>query len=89
MVHGEFTYRTILPTYVPQPKHMNVKALDVTDLSPEERENVLSAWKEYQEYLEEQRKTLFAFDEFVEQKDGTLPDLKWRTFKMDYLTETK
>lgn len=89
VIHGEHTHRVVLPTYVPQPKHMNVKAIDVTGLSAEDRETVLNAWNSYQEYLTEQRKSLFAFEQFVEQTGGTLPELKWRTFKMEQLTETK
>ena len=84
----ETTERVILPTYVPQPKHRNVKALDVTALSEEERETVLTAWNDYQEYLANQRKTLFAFEQFVEMTEGkALPELKWRTFKPEQLEE--
>ena len=85
----DVTERVIIPTYVPQPKHRNVKALDVTALSDEERETVLSAWNDYQDYLEEQRNALFAFDQFVEMTEGkALPELKWRTFKPEQLEET-
>jgi len=81
VIHGEVTHRVVIPTYVPSPKNLNVKAIDVTDLSEEQREEMLTAWNEYQEYLEQQRRTLFAFDDFIEHTGRELPDIKWRTFK--------
>ncbi len=78
---GEYTHRVIIPTYVPQPKNMNVKGIDVTDLTETEASELLGIWQEYQTYLNNQRKTLFAFDEFIEHVGGTSSEIKWRTFK--------
>ncbi len=78
---GEYTHRVIIPTYVPQPKNMNVKGIDVTDLTETDAEALLGMWQEYQTYLNNQRKTLFAFDEFIEHVGGTSSEIKWRTFK--------
>jgi len=84
---GEVTERDVIVTYVPTPRRLNVKAIDVSDLPSEEAERMLNAWNEYQEYLENQRKTLFAFEDFVEQTTGSAPTIKWRTFKPDQLEE--
>lgn len=84
---GEVTTRVIIPTFVPRPKHQNVKALDVTDLSEEERAMMEQAVREYNEYLDAQRKTLFTFEEFVDHTRQTTVDPKWRTFKPDQLEE--
>ena len=73
--------RVVISTYVPAPKHANVKAIDVTDLPEDQQEATLEAWNEYQDYLEQQRKTLFAFEDFVQHTGRDLPDVKWRTFK--------
>lgn len=81
VIHGEYKPRVVIPTYVPAPKHANVKAIDVTDLPEEQQEAMLEAWNEYQDYLEQQRKTLFAFEDFVQHTGRDLPDVKWRTFK--------
>lgn len=88
--HGEYTHRTIIPIYVPQPKNRNVKAIDVTSLSEADRQKTLTAWNKYQEYLAEQRKELLNFDQFVYVRlEEDLPEAKWRTFKPDQLQETK
>lgn len=85
--NGETTERTIIPTYLPQPRYQNVKALDVTDLDSEEREVLETAVREYNEYLEAQRQTLFTFEEFVDHTRQTTVRPKWRTFKPDQLEE--
>lgn len=84
---GEVTDRKVLLTFVPAPKHQNVKAIDVTGLSEADAEKLQGAWIEYQEYLENQRKTLFAFEDFVAQTLGDSPEIKWRTFKPAQLEE--
>lgn len=79
--------RVIIPTRVPGTKDFNVKALDVTSLSVEERNKLEATWSEYQEYVQAQMKTLFTFEDFVHHTatDET-PTIKWRTFKIDKLT---
>ena len=84
----EVTERVIIPTFVPRPKHHNVKALDVTALSREEQLELEQLLRDYNEYLEAQRKTLFTFEDFVTHtRGGEAPAPKWRTFKPDQLEE--
>ena len=85
----EVTERVIIPTFVPRPKHQNVKAVDVTDLSEELREEMESMIQQYNEYLENQRKTLFTFEDFVAhtRQVAFVDPVKWRTFKPDQLEE--
>lgn len=72
--------RVIIPSFVPK---QNVTAIDVTDLSDTERDDVLHQWNEYQAYKKQQMSQLFTFDHFIEQ---TFPlsevKAKWRTFDM-------
>lgn len=83
----EVTDRNVIVTYVPTPKHQNVKAIDVSDLSEPEANSLLRSWNAYQEYLVAQRNTLFAFEDFVEHTEGYSPKVKWRTFKPSQLEE--
>ena len=52
---GEVTDRVIIPTFVPLP---NMKALDVTDLTPEVRTQLATLYEEYTEYYETAAKNL-------------------------------
>lgn len=79
----ETSERVIIPTYIPQP---NIKALDVTELTEDRREDVLEMVQEYSDYVAQQQKTIFSFEDWLEhskQIDST--DVKWRTFKLDGL----
>jgi hypothetical protein len=90
VIHGDRTFRVIIPTHIPRPRDANVKAIDVTNLSEDDRQRTLDAWNQYQDYLEVERKHLFAFDEFVAVRlNDTLPETKWRTFKPEQLSETE
>ena len=72
--------RTIIPTSVP---NNNIKALDVTYNSDNEREKILDYFNEYKEYLELMHKQVFDFKTWVAHtKQEELP-LKWRTFKVN------
>lgn len=79
---GEVTERYIIPTFVPQP---NIKALDVTDLTEEEREMLQTAYAEYAEYYKQAASTLFSFEDWLSHSRGdeAKPTLKWRTFKLE------
>jgi hypothetical protein len=82
-VPGDITVRTIIPTFVPLP---NMKALDVTDLSPEEQRDMESLYQEYSEYYTTAAKTLFSFEDWLSHTQGEaeLSDgLKWRTFILE------
>lgn len=78
---GEITERYVIPTFVPLP---NVKALDVTDLSEDERAYVEETYAEYSEYVATQMKTIATFENWLEQsrQDVDTPSkIKWRTFR--------
>lgn len=77
----EVTNRTIIPTYVPNGRSVNVGAIDVTDLSETEREEVLNLYKDFSRYRESIEKTVFNFDNFVEHTTNEkAPKLNWKSF---------
>lgn len=82
----EVTDRVIIPTRVPKPE-TNVKALDVTSLNIKEREQLEEAWGEYREYIANQMRTLFTFEDFIEHTSKPISSLKWRTFKSNNIQE--
>ena len=74
----EITERVIIPVEVP---YDNIKAIDVTDLSEEERSNLTELMKGYKDYLAQQKKNTFSSEDYVEHTTGKYVSLKWRTFK--------
>lgn len=77
---GEITKRFVVPTYVPG---NNMKAIDVTDLSEEEREEVVELHTEYVEYYKQAVANLFTFEGWLDHTRDNHPNLKWRTFCME------
>ena len=80
----EVTERTIIPTFIPKP---NVKAIDVTDLPLEKQWEMAEALIEYDEYVKERSKTIFKFEDWMEQTKNVHVEPKWRTFKTENLEE--
>lgn len=78
----EVTERTIIPTMVPTP---NVRALDVTELSDAEQQRMLSAYADYQRYVETQMKNIFNFETWLEHTGTETAEPKWRMFRSDQL----
>ncbi len=78
---GEITERYVIPTFVPQP---NMKALDVTELTEAEREEMAALFSEYSEYYKQQAKNIFTFEDWLSHTrgDDTDVEIKWRTFRM-------
>ena len=75
--------RTILPVKVPQD---SVLALDLNSVPVDERQELIAAYTEYQEYVEQRRKSLiFSFENWLEQAKPTVntQSIAWRTFKID------
>ncbi len=70
------TKRVVIPVNVPRD---SVTTIDVTDISEEERINLVRWVKEYKEYLTQQKNT-FSFEDFVEHTTGKSISPKWRTF---------
>lgn len=85
-IKHETTERVIIPTRVPKPPL--VKALDVTHLSEKEREQLEKSWKEYSEYVTDQMRTLFTFEDFVDHTNTEQQphdNIKWRSFNPSLL----
>jgi len=77
---GEVTERYIIPTFIPQD---NIKAIDVTTLTEEERDEFQQLWADYQSYYQTAVAALFDFETWVEHSTGKTVSAKWRTFKKD------
>lgn len=71
------TRRHIVPTSVPT----NIKAIDVSELSDEERETVSEQYAEYAAYLKQHMKQAFSFEDWLSQTKNVEFSPKWRTFK--------
>lgn len=81
---GEITERYVIPTYTPPP---NMKAIDVTDLTEEERTAALALYNDYQEYYATAMKALFSYEDWISHTQGGVDNtVKWRTFRMDNVT---
>ena len=81
--NDEVSDRTVIPTFVPLP---NMKALDVTDLSPEKQKDMESLYQEYSDYYTTAAKTLFSFEDWLSHTQGEAAlseTLKWRTFVLE------
>ena len=78
---GEITERYIVPTFVPSP---NIKAIDVSDLDADSRQNMADMLEDYANYHRQAMKNIPTFENWLEQSQGVvMDDIKWRTFKMD------
>jgi len=78
MSKDETTFRTIIPTALPTE---NVKGIDVTDLSPEEQQEMCQLTNEYSEYWRNKYATIFDFATWVEHTKNKQIQPKYRTFK--------
>lgn len=81
--NGEQTTRRIIPLNE-APK--NIKALDITDLDPIQREFVINTQADYRTYVEQHLAQMFDFETWYEHTAGTpLPAdvIKYRTFTVE------
>ncbi len=74
----ETTDRSIIPTQLPSG---NIKAMDVTDLTVEEREQMAEYHLEYARYFSNHVKQAFSFEDWLSHSKGVDFAPKWRTFK--------
>lgn len=74
----EVTDRTIIPTQLP---FSNIRALDVSELTPEQRAEVADVYAVYQEYVDLQMSKIFNFETWLEHTDTKIPKFKWRMFR--------
>lgn len=76
------TKRDIVPVAVPS---TNVKAIDVSALSPTQQKYMAKLVGEYNEYLETFTNRAFNFEEWVQHTKGKKVSPMWRTFKISEL----
>jgi hypothetical protein len=78
----EVTDRFVIPTSIPK---NNIKAIDVTALEEDERENIGKLHAEYQTYCKLKMKTIYSFENWLEAShpDIDIPEIKHRNFKID------
>ena len=76
---GEQTDRVVIPTQVPNDC---IKAIDVTDLSADERQEMQKIVSLYIDYVDLQFKKIFSLEDFAEQVTNNRIEPKWRTFKI-------
>jgi len=80
----EITERTIIPTFVPKP---NIKAIDVSGLSAEDRDELEELVNEYHAYVEQRATGTFKFEDWVAHSKSIHITPKWRTFKLESTEE--
>lgn len=80
----ETTERVIIPMYVPPD---TVSSLDVTTMSLEDRAKLSQQILEYQEYKQAALNAIFSFDNWLDHTAKERLPLKWRSFKVDNITE--
>lgn len=81
---GNSTDRFIIPTALPT---SNIKAIDVTPLTEEDRARVGVLYKEYREYVQQSLDRLFKFEDWIEHTRNETVEVNWRTFKPSQMTE--
>lgn len=81
---GETTNRVVIPTFVPAP---NIKAIDVTDLSDEDRESLRQLYESYAQYVKERSQGIFSFEDWVSHTLNEDVTPKWRTFRISGIKE--
>ncbi|MGI0075828.1 MAG: hypothetical protein ACREAU_00285 [Nitrosopumilaceae archaeon] len=82
----DITKRYIIPTVIPKD---TIKAIDVSDCDNEARSELTKLLRDYKSYQVGFLKGMFTFEMWAEHVSKTLPDLKWRTFKVNGLKELK
>ena len=71
--------RVILPTSVPQ---TIVRAIELTELSQPERDDLQKLYAEYAQYYENFMSNAYNFETWVEHSTGKAISPKWRAFKL-------
>lgn len=79
---GDKSARVIIPTAVPKDL---IRAIDVSELDPAEREKLVQLYKEYKEYTAGFMKTMFSFENWASQTHQVEIKPKWRAFKVSGL----
>lgn len=80
---GDVSERYIIPTFIPQ---QNIKAIDVTELGEQEREQVVKFLEQYANYYQQAINKVFSFEDWVSHTQNVEGlNVKWRTFNIDRL----
>lgn len=82
--NGDPSDRTIIPTFVPVVT-TNVKAIDVSHLSPSDQEELRQLLVGYSEYKQTYLSNMFKLETWLEHTTGKQFDLKFRTFVQENL----
>lgn len=80
---GDLSERWIIPTFIPP---TNIKAIDVSQLTEEQRAEMTALWSQYQDYYRAAVEALFDFETWVEHTTNESVDVEWRTFKPENIT---
>lgn len=75
---GDRSLRTIIST---TNSYQNLKAADITELNEDKKTEMVSLFKEYDEYVHQHMSKMFSFNDWAEHTTGHPVDVKWRTFK--------
>lgn len=75
---SETTTRVVIPTSVPKEV---VRVIDVDDLTPPEREHMLSLYSDYREYTKAYLGGMYNFETWAEHAKNEKITPKWRAFK--------
>lgn len=75
---GDRSLRTIIST-TEFPR--NLRAADITELNEDEKSEMVSLFKEYDEYVHQHMSKMFSFNDWAEHTTGHPVEVKWRTFK--------
>jgi hypothetical protein len=78
----DVTTRVILPVSLPSDL---IRAIDLSDVEPAERERIAKLHAEYREYRDRMMSTMFNFETWVEHTTGDKIEPKWRAFKQSGL----
>lgn len=76
---GDTSSRVVIPVSVPK---TNVRAIDVSELEPADREKLRDLYTEYRQYTEAFVAGMFNFETWVEHTKGETIAPKWRQFKL-------
>lgn len=77
--NGDTSARVIIPVAVP--KNL-VRAIDVSELEPTERKELLELYTEYKKYTTAYLENMFGFETWVEHTQNRTVTPKWRAFKV-------
>lgn len=76
--------RKILTSSVPS---VNITAIDVSELTEEEQNEMQGFLKEYKEYVKLHNKNMFNFEDWVSHSKGKEIKPKWKNFTQSRITE--